>query len=315
MSTEETKLVPIQMSGGMAMLFDQAMFVRAQTISKLYANCSMVPDHFKGQMENCFIALQIAVRTGQDPFMLMQNMYIVHGRPGFESKYLIGRLNASGKIKGFVRYEFTGEKGSDDYGCAAYVTDADTGDRVEGPKVDWAMVKGEGWNKDKGGQNGKPIVKSKWSTMGDLMFRYRAAAFLIRTTFPEVMMGMQTKEELEDSTIDVQFKAERAPGKLDELLTDAPLQVESTESETGEAVELPQEAAPVATEKTQDQATLEAFDALEIAIKDVKSEGEFAGMRAWIRKLAVTDTIKAELRRRCDEAERLFKSKGQRELV
>jgi hypothetical protein len=51
------------------------------------------------------------------------------------------------------------------------------------------MAKAEGWV-DKNG--------SKWKTMPELMIRYRAAAFFGRLYTPEIMMGMQTKEEILD---------------------------------------------------------------------------------------------------------------------
>jgi hypothetical protein len=55
------------------------------------------------------------------------------------------------------------------------------------------MAKAEGWV-DKNG--------SKWKTMPEQMFRYRAASFLIRTTAPEIGMGLLTADEAEDSVID-----------------------------------------------------------------------------------------------------------------
>ena len=51
------------------------------------------------------------------------------------------------------------------------------------------MVKAEGWY-DKSG--------SKWKTMPDQMFRYRAAAFFARAFCPDVLMGLQTVEETRD---------------------------------------------------------------------------------------------------------------------
>lgn len=58
-----------------------------------------------------------------------------------------------------------------------------------GAPVTWDMVKAEGWY-DKSG--------SKWKTMPDQMFRYRAAAFFARTFCPDVLMGLQTVEETRD---------------------------------------------------------------------------------------------------------------------
>ena len=51
------------------------------------------------------------------------------------------------------------------------------------------MVKGEGWL-DKSG--------SKWKTMPEQMFTYRAASFFARKYCPDVLMGLQTVEEVRD---------------------------------------------------------------------------------------------------------------------
>jgi hypothetical protein len=53
------------------------------------------------------------------------------------------------------------------------------------------MAKAEGWLTKTG---------SKWITMPELMLKYRAAAFFGRLYAPEVLMGMQTSEEVIDIT-------------------------------------------------------------------------------------------------------------------
>jgi hypothetical protein len=76
------------------------------------------------------------------------------------------------------------------------------------------MVKKEGWL-DKPG--------SKWKTMPELMFQYRSAAFFGRLHCPEILMGMQTLEEVIDvhhqtvETVPVDKEKER----LLELIKDA----------------------------------------------------------------------------------------------
>jgi hypothetical protein len=52
-----------------------------------------------------------------------------------------------------------------------------------------AMAKREGWATKSG---------SKWATMPDLMIRYRAAAFWGRLYIPELLVGIQTQEEVLD---------------------------------------------------------------------------------------------------------------------
>jgi len=174
-----------------AYLTDSAAFEHLWRVAVGFAKSSLVPEVFRGKVEDRFIACQLAVRLNVDPFMLLQNIYIVHGKPGFEAKLSIALLNASGKIRGTLGYRFDGE--GDEYGCTAFVVDAFTGETVTGPKVDQRMVKGEGWHKPKGQQ------VSKWMTMPEQMYRYRSATFLIRAHYPEVLMGLQTREEIEET--------------------------------------------------------------------------------------------------------------------
>lgn len=51
-------------------------------------------------MGNCVIALDIALRMGAKPLMVMQNIYVVHGRPAWSAQCLIATLNQSGKNLG-----------------------------------------------------------------------------------------------------------------------------------------------------------------------------------------------------------------------
>lgn len=162
-------------------------------IAQMYSGSGMVPEHLQGKPYDCMIIMQLSQRMRVDFFMLAQSCYVVSGRPGLEAKLAIALLNESGKIRGRIRYEFTDHQdrshNNDAFGCRAVVTDADTGDRIEGPWVTWEMVKAEGWLGKKG---------SKWQSMAEQMFRYRSATFLTRAHYPEVMMGMPTVDEIED---------------------------------------------------------------------------------------------------------------------
>lgn len=155
-------------------------------LAKIYSASGLVPDHFKQKPENCFIGIQMASRCKVDPFMFLQNCYIVHGRPGIEAKLAIAMANASGVFKTRISFRLEGE--GNDRKCTAYTTTADSNELVE-EIVTVQQAKDMGWwlKKD-----------SLWPKMTDLMLRYRAAMWLIRTRAPEVLMGMQSKEEIED---------------------------------------------------------------------------------------------------------------------
>lgn len=159
------------------------------SMSKMFSETTLVPEHFRKNIGNCAIAINMANRMGADPLMVMQNMYIVYGNPAWSSKFLIATFNQCGKYSS-VKYRYVGTKNQDDYGCIAYTTELATGEKIEGPLVTIGLAKAEGWFAKKG---------SKWQTIPDLMLRYRAATWLIRTTAPELSMGLQTQEEIYDT--------------------------------------------------------------------------------------------------------------------
>jgi hypothetical protein len=171
--------------------FSEASFVLLNRAAAMYAAASLVPDAYKENIPNCAIALNMARRMDADPLMVMQNLYIVYGNPGWSSKFLIATFNENGAW-GAMHYQFKGSEGSDDWGCRAWAIEKSTGERIDGPWVTMKIVKAEGWydRKDRQGN-----FCSKWRTMPELMFMYRSAAWFIRAHAPELSMGLGTAEE------------------------------------------------------------------------------------------------------------------------
>jgi len=170
-----------------SLLLDVSRFEHAQRVSKMLSSSTMVPAHFRENVGNCVIALNYADRVGIDPFMAMQKMYIIHGKPAIETQLQIALFNKSGRFDS-LKYKVSGE--GDEKSCIAYATIKESGEVIEGPPVSIAMSKAEGWY----GKSG-----SKWKTLPDLMLRYRAAAFFIRLYAPETTLGLQTTEEVYES--------------------------------------------------------------------------------------------------------------------
>lgn len=175
-------------------------FEDAQRMVKPLASSQFIPENFRGRIDDCLIALEMAHRMGVSPMTVLQNTYIVHGKPGIYSQFLISLVNRSGYFASQIKYRMTGKKGTDSYGCIAWVKDKD-GDTLEGPEVTIEMAKAEGWASKPG---------SKWKTMPEMMLRYRAATFFSRLYAPEITMGMKTQEEIIDvDSFDEQPKASR----------------------------------------------------------------------------------------------------------
>lgn len=165
-------------------------FELLQRQAKMFCGSSLVPQQFQGEQNfgNAIIALEMAQRMNASPLMVMQNLYIVYGNPGWSSKFLIATFNQCGRFEA-IKYKETGKKGTDSQGVIAYTREKGSDEIIQGPEVTILIAKQEGWYDKKG---------SKWKTMPDQMLRYRAAAWLIRTTAPEISMGLQTADEIID---------------------------------------------------------------------------------------------------------------------
>jgi hypothetical protein len=157
----------------------------------MFSQSPLVPKEYQGKsgVGSCVIAMNMASRMGAEPIMVMQNLYMVHGRPGWSSQFLIACFNQTGRFAP-IRYEFTGTEGKDDWGCTAISKDLATDEDLRGPKITIKIAKAEGWYSKSG---------SKWQTIPELMLRYRSAAWLVRTIAPELALGLQTAEENSDA--------------------------------------------------------------------------------------------------------------------
>lgn len=198
-----------------------AGFELLQRQGKMLSQCSMLPDNFRDSIPDCSIALEMSARMGYavSPLLILQSIVVVHGKPTFEAKFVIGLLKSRCGYKVFD-YEMSGDvgdagevqrtprigrdgkpildkKGNPIYDskiiregrtCLAYAIDRD-GRRIEGVPISMAMAKVEGWY-DKSG--------SKWQTMPELMLRYRAATFFKNVHCPEITMGFKTSDEIID---------------------------------------------------------------------------------------------------------------------
>lgn len=162
-------------------------FRMAWQMSQALAQSTVVPNTFQGNPSNCLIAIEQANRLGMSPFMVMQNLDVIYGRPSWSSKFLIAMINGSGKFDHELQFEETKDKDGKPFSCTAWTTK--DGRRVDGMTVDMNIAKAEGWL-DKNG--------SKWKTMPQLMLRYRAASFFSRLNCPEITLGLYTREEVEE---------------------------------------------------------------------------------------------------------------------
>ena len=224
---------------GNSLAFD---FMQRQ--AQMLASSALVPKEFslsdaKNQQEkavkiaNVVIALEMANRIGASPLSVMQNLYIVNGKPSWSSTFIIAAINGCGRFSA-MRFEMTGT--GDNRTCVAVATEKATGERLESPPVSIEIAKAEGWFSKAG---------SKWKTMPELMLRYRCATLFGRLYAPEILMGMRSAEELEDidDATTVPAKHGKAADIAGRFADDAPVaeaaQVEPVAASPAETVEPP----------------------------------------------------------------------------
>jgi hypothetical protein len=216
--------------------FDPSHFETMQRVCNVFCNSELVPDMYRVSeknpkdkaIANCMIAIETANRIGASPLMVMQNMYIVHGKPGWSAKFLAATVNACGRFNSIkyrlknlgpikdVEYKesswdqqqrkkvvtikkFAGP--IDNWECVAYTTEKGTDEVLESIPVTIEMAIREGWYTKEG---------SKWQTMTKLMLQYRSVTYWTSAYAPELSMGMKTREEIEDiEDVDYEMVADK----------------------------------------------------------------------------------------------------------
>jgi hypothetical protein len=186
---EETAVKPAEIDAGReltsSMFGSLGQLKTVFDMGKMLATSQLVPAAYAGKPMDCAIAIDIANRLNVPPLFVLQNLYVVKGRPSWSGQACIAILN--NKFSS-IKFNFTGEKGTDTRGC--YVTaKGKDGAELTGAEVNIAMAKGEGWF----GKDG-----SKWRTMPEQMLMYRSASFFARTYAPNELMGFRVEGEAED---------------------------------------------------------------------------------------------------------------------
>lgn len=238
-------------------------FEFSQRVANMLTNSTLVPEQYRavlkvkagkdnyGNMQyrdepnpnglsNCIVALNMANRMGADPLMIMQNLYLIEGRPSWSSQFIMASINSSGRFSSLrfevenlgeieVEYQETVWQNRqkqtltktlkvENQTCVAWALEAGT--RM--PEFTLEELKEHGGVYKCCKAYGIPLIESskisiemavkegwytkngsKWKTMPEQMLRYRAASFFGRVYAPELLMGLRSVEEEQERIIDV----------------------------------------------------------------------------------------------------------------
>ena len=164
----------------------QNSFEFAQRQAKSLCESNLVPQSYQGQkgLPNCLVALEMSKRMNLSPLTVMQNLNIIHGTPSWSAQFISSQILGCGRFTNFD-YIVSGQGETLEVQCVAKrVEDQKI---VKGTPVSMRMAKLEGWTRN-----------SKYQSMPELMLRNRAATFFGRQYIPDLLLGVQTSEEVVD---------------------------------------------------------------------------------------------------------------------
>ncbi len=162
-------------------------FEFAQRQAKSLCQSQLVPTQYQGQngLSNCLVALEMSKRMNLSPLTVMQNLNVIHGKPTWSSQFITSNILGCGRFKNFD-YIVTGKDDSLSVQCQAIRLEDNK--LVKGTAVSMKMAQQEGWT----------AKNKKYQSMPELMLRNRAATFFGRQYIPDLLLGVQTSEEVVD---------------------------------------------------------------------------------------------------------------------
>jgi hypothetical protein len=215
-NAEETKALKVfsdNLPADATVLNNASAYEHIWKIANVFSRSGIVPKHYAENVQGTFVALDMARQLNVNPMMMLQSTHSIGGNIGMSAALAISLANTRGPFKGPIRYKTrrlgtvlkieqkvktgwdAGNKKpiyksefyeTENIEVIAWATMAADGEIVESIAVTMEMARLEAWTDN-----------AKYRSMGEYMLRKRAANFLIRETCPEVLMGMQTDEELE----------------------------------------------------------------------------------------------------------------------
>lgn len=184
MTTEITKTNP---EGESSIYQTTESFEFAQRQAKSLCESNLVPTDYRGQkgLSNCLVALEMSKRMNLSPLTVMQNLNVIHGKPSWSAAFITSQIIGCGRFKNFD-YIVTGKDDSLSVQCQAIRLEDNK--LVKGTAVTMKMAQKEGWTRK----------NTKYQSMPELMLKNRSATFFGRQYIPDLLLGVQTSEEVVD---------------------------------------------------------------------------------------------------------------------
>lgn len=172
--------------------------VQVMEFAKMMAVADIaVPPHLRGNPGACLAVALQAVEWNFSPFAVANKSYSVNNRLAYESQLVQAVILQRAPIKGRFNVEYIGEGGKRRCKITAELLD---GGEVEYISPEFDRI--------------QPKNSPLWKSDPDQQQFYMAGRALCRRHFPDVLLGVYAKDELEDSPKDITPKGSGLADRL-----------------------------------------------------------------------------------------------------
>lgn len=156
------------------------------------SNSGMVPQDYIGKPEACLASIQTGMEVGLQPMTALSWIACINGRPCIWGDGLKALVMSSGLVDSYEEsreYELKADGTPDESKPVAVVRVSRVGmGGVHTERLTWSRCKVAGWV----GKSGP------WSKDFNRMQMNRARTYAFRDLFPDVILGLSVREEVED---------------------------------------------------------------------------------------------------------------------
>lgn len=201
--------VSVDVNNPTSLYLDTAVFSQINRVAVMMSKAGLAPSHLRGEdkVADCILVVAQALRWNSDPFAVAQHTFVTQGKLGYEGKLIAAMVNANPKLKENLNYEYDGEGDNRRVVVSGQFKGSDTVRKVDGTVGRW-KTKNEFWVKNP-----------------DQMLAYRGAREWARRHMPEVLLGVNSEEEIAPRTmVDVTPAATTTASTLNQALAAAAAQ-------------------------------------------------------------------------------------------
>lgn len=159
-------------------------FKEAMEMANVLAKSNVVPKEMIGRPESCFVAIGFGMELGLPPLQAIQNIMVVNGRPSIWGDAALALVKASGQVQS-IEEDAPDIALKQKYGRCKIVTH--DGQVTERRFSIEDAQRAKLWTKE-----------GPWQTYPGRMLQMRARSWALRDAAPQVLKGIQFREEMAD---------------------------------------------------------------------------------------------------------------------